>query len=321
VSNIWNRLARPEFGLADRISDAMGTLEWREPGSIADVRNSKELIVACDFAGAHKAAKFEAFAFLLGAVGGSARWMKERAVVRDRLLPDGRRMAYKALNDKIRRKALSPFLAASNAFPGNLFIVMIRRNIQTLFDDPGSRTLFPELIVAEYGWKRKSFHRLLLIASLGALFVSGLSSPEQDILWVTDQDEIAPNPEKHDVAGHVFDHCISRYAPANHGMLTFVTTEVKFDNNRVEDLVAVVDLAAGSLVDAFAEDGLVSSGSIWVPLSSRLSHKARTLLDWFADDSQNLRRFVIVLDHSGRGIEVHASKPIQSDGRQLFLLR
>jgi len=216
----------------------IAAMEWREPDSIADVRDSRELLVACDFGGSHKGAKYEAFAFLVGAITGSAAWMKERQRVRESFLSNGRRMAYKNLNDKRRQQALLPFLDAANIYPGNLFVFLISKQIPELFDNPGDQKLFPELIKAIRTWRPKPFRRLLLTATLGSILVSCLSSPLQDILWLTDQDEIAPNPNQHDHAGHVIHHCISTYAPANSGVLAFLTTEANIHNRMTEDVVA-----------------------------------------------------------------------------------
>jgi hypothetical protein len=82
----WKRLKNPRFGLANRISDAIAALEWREPDSLVDVCQSPELLLACDFAGAHTTARYEAFAFLLGPINQAVPWMSQREEVRERFL-------------------------------------------------------------------------------------------------------------------------------------------------------------------------------------------------------------------------------------------
>jgi hypothetical protein len=318
----WKRLARREFGLADRISDAIAALEWRDGRALTNVRESRELLVACDFGGSHRTASYQSFAFLIGAIGGSARWMEERLLVRRKHLQDGRRMAYKALNDRQRRNALQPFLAAADLYPGNLFVFLVSKGIATLFDDPGSQRLFPELVVAVRNWKTKSFQRLLLIASLGSTLISGLSSPGQDILWITDQDEIAANPQKHDHAGHVIHHCISTYAPANLGQLVFLTTEANIDNRMTDDVVAVADLAAGCMVDAFGSGDHMPPKGLWVSPAEPLSDKCKSVLAWLAQTGAALRRIVVVLDQNTDGsLAVRAFQPILSGDGHAYVLR
>jgi hypothetical protein len=120
---IWQRLNDARFGLANRLSDAIAALEWREPESFLDVRNHGELLVACDFAGSHSGPRYEAFAFLVGTTHQSHSWMGERMRVREEFLDD-REMSYKGLNDAKRQRALAPFLNAADLFPGNLFVFM-----------------------------------------------------------------------------------------------------------------------------------------------------------------------------------------------------
>ena len=196
MATVWRRLGDANFGLANRLSDAFAALEWREPGAFVDVRRSSELLVACDFAGSHCDARYEAFAFLIGAIGHSGAWMEARASVREEFLRDRHEMSYKGLNHGQRQRAPSPILfVAANLFPGNLIVVMVDRAIARLFDDPGAGVLLPELIVAVRDWNAKSFRRLLLVGTLGAVLVSGLMDTSQDVLWVTDEDEIASNPK------------------------------------------------------------------------------------------------------------------------------
>jgi hypothetical protein len=318
----WRRLEDPRFGLANRISDAIAALEWREPGSLVDVRGSQEFLLACDFAGAHSEAQYEAFAFLLGAITQTGPWMQAREEVRDQLLNGRGEMSYKALNDARRQRALAPFLMAANLFPGNLVVVIVSKKLKRLFDNPGDRVLFPELIVAVRNWNMKSFHRLLLVATIGALLTSGLAESSQDLLWVTDQDEIAPNPTKHDHAGHVIHHCLGRYAPDLRGVLTFATTEANVDKFLLRDAVAITDLAAGCLVDAFGASKRGSERALWVSPAASLTRKAQVILDWFAQRDHTLRRLVICLDPSDDGtINLSVFRPVRVNRGQVLLLR
>ena len=318
----WKRLEDPRFGLANRISDAISALEWREPDSLVDVRRSQEFLLACDFAGAHSEAHYEAFAFLLGAIAQTGPWMQAREEVRYRLLNGRGEMSYKGLNDARRQRALAPFLLAANLFPGNLVVVMVSKKLKRVFDNPGDQVLVPELVVAVRNWNAKSFHRLLLVATIGALLTSGLAASSQDILWVTDQDEIAPNPTKHNHAGHVIHHCLERYAPDLRGLLTFATTEANGDHFLMRDAVAITDSAAGCLVDAFGAPKRGSERGLWVSPASSLTRKAQVILDWFAQRDHTLRRLVICLDESDDGtIDVTAFRPVRVNRGQVFMLR
>lgn len=320
MSIVWQRLGNAKFGLANRLSDELARLEWREPDAYFDVRRSTELLVACDFAGSHGAADYESFAFLLGAISDTGLWIEARDRVREQFLVGRGEMSFKGLNDKRRQRALAPFLIAADLFPGNLIVVMISKAITRLFDNPGDQVLFPELIVPVRNWNAKSFRRLLLIGTLGAVLVSGFAAPSQDLLWISDQDEIAPNPQKHDDAGHVLSHCLETYMPTFRGNFGFATTEANFRNFLTADAVAITDLAAGSLVDAFG--ACRSSGSLWSRPSGFLSFKTRVILDWFAQAGHDLRRIVVTLDLEASGsIRVSVFRPVRLGLDQVFLLR
>jgi hypothetical protein len=151
TKRVWRRLAQPRFGLPDRISEAIAARELSEPGLLTDIRTGREVLLVCDFTGQHRGARYEAFAFLATSIAYSGPWMESHVALRNRLLPDGRRMAYKAWGDAVRRRALVPFLEAGSLLEGNLVVFLISRQIRSLFSDPGDRRLFPEF-VAERGW-------------------------------------------------------------------------------------------------------------------------------------------------------------------------
>jgi hypothetical protein len=247
--------------------------------------------------------------------------MAERMRVREEFLDD-REMSYKGLNDAKRQRALAPFLNAADLFPGNLFVFMVDKRILRLFDDPGEGVLFPELVVAVRNWNTKSFRRLLLVSTLGAVLVAGLAHPAQGLLWITDQDEIAPNSTKHDHAGFVVHHCLSTYAPTLRGLLTFATTEANVDTFLTADAVSIADLAAGSLVEVFNACPNAANRQLWRRPTASLSLKARVILDWFAQHGHVLRRVVVALDEAPGGrVVASAFRPLRTARDEVFLLR
>ncbi|MCI0738462.1 MAG: hypothetical protein L0Y72_05415 [Gemmataceae bacterium] len=320
---IWKHLDRPDFGLAHKLSEKIASRELLTPDFLTDVCSSRELLVACDFGGSNKESRYESYAFLVGAISGSGHWDEQRKAVRATYLRDNRRMSYKRLGDALRARCLVPFLNAANTLPGLLVTFLIDRSIPRLVGDEGLLRFFPEFVVAERGWNHNSFHRLCVVASIGALLVSGLSAETQDILWVSDQDEIAPNPKKHNHAGHVIHHHITRYAPKNHGLFVFVTTEADLNARRIEDVVAIPDLVAGALAEVLSQAQLAGRGAgtpLWIPVPDGVPQKARLILKWFGAQSFPLRRLAIVLDADSSG-EVNAEVFSISQAPTSVLLR
>jgi hypothetical protein len=207
-------------------------------------------------------------------------------------------MAYKSLGDKLRAKCLIPFLFAANLLPGVLVTFLVDKSIPRLIGDHALPSFFPELVVAERGWNQGAFHRLCLVASFAALLINGLSAETQDILWVCDQDEIAPNPKKHNHAGHVIHHHIGTYSPRNRGTLVFVTTEADLKYRRIEDVVAIPDLAAGTLAEVMSSVRRIGKRcgmDLWIQLPADIPDKARLILEWFGTQGYPLRRVAVVL--------------------------
>ncbi|MCP4679605.1 MAG: hypothetical protein GY854_29755 [Deltaproteobacteria bacterium] len=299
LPRVWNHHDDPNFGLADLLSQKIDARVARNPTFLSDVRSSRELLLACDFGGEHKGARYRSYSFLVGAISDSAQWAELRQHVRAHMIRDERRMSYKALGDAVRARCLLPFLRAADHLPGVLATFLIDKRITRLVGDHRSPNVFPELVVAEHSWNQNAFHKLCLVASLGSLLIRGLSEPTQDILWVTDQDEIAPNPAKHDHAGHVIHHHIATYAPKNTGTLVFITTEADLNARRLEDVVAIPDLSAGALgeVLSMTKDRIGRGISrIWIPFPGDLPDKGKTIATWFFNPTRRLSKLAIVIE-------------------------
>jgi hypothetical protein len=125
-------------------------------------------------------------------------WFDARATLRRRHLPDGRRMSFKSLNDRLRVAALPEFLSAANLIPGLLLVVLFDKRIGTIFA-PDDETQNAESALGQQlsQWPARTQEKLLRICHIAALMVASLSRELQNILWVTDQDDIAANVERH----------------------------------------------------------------------------------------------------------------------------
>ncbi len=299
----WNSIDWPAFGLANRISDFIRLEEWRSPNLLCSVRRASELVLASDYGGSHQTSLYQTYAFLLIDTQSTETWEIQRQRVRGRLLPDGRRISYKDLKDRKRAQSLVPLLRAANTLRGLLVVFAIHKGVPSLLGEAGNRATFVSLPFEPEGWKAKGYERLCLIGHLGALLVAGLSAPKQNIVWITDQDDLAANSKRHEIAGNVLLFLLSHYAPKNHGTFLFVTTEADGPDRRFEDLVALTDLAAGSIAEimSFTPD---LSDLVLKPLSNQVTDKARAILGWLSGITYPLRRLIIALDPQENDISV-----------------
>src|SRR6185437_758752 len=80
--------------------------------------------------------------FVVADMESSRKWESSRRIVRRDYLADGRRMAFKGLNDRNRRNALTPFLSAADEINGLCLTIAIDKRIRPLhtwkelFDQP-----------------------------------------------------------------------------------------------------------------------------------------------------------------------------------------
>jgi hypothetical protein len=256
--------------------------------------------MASDYSGAHKAARYEIIAFIIADLSFIWLWDEFRNRVRKAHLADGRRLSYKGLSDRWRARAIIPFLRASNTIPGLLAVFAVSKRCLHLLSEP-----LPPPGVGEVqlgNWKAVSFERLSRVGLLGSMILSCMSAPHQNVLWITDQDEIAPNVTKLTEATAVLAHYTSHLCRHPLGYLRFGTTASDDGTLQLEDLAALPDLGAGAVSDVFSrfkDDFGRSVGPILTGLPSDLPHKARMLTGWIAEQWHPLRKLIVVVDDAG----------------------
>jgi hypothetical protein len=304
--HIWKPLRRPELGLSDAISNVISKQEWLDPDLLTSVRLGPTLIVTSDYGGDYRASHYESLSFLVADLAFCWLWDEFREKVRREILGDSRSMSYKKLmSDKRRAKALVPFLRAANTIPGLSVTFLINKEITSLFSEP-----IPENSsisqVGELGkWKEQAFGKLSRIGHLGAMLIACMSAPGQDVLWITDQDEIAPNVGKLTEATRIIGHYLNHYLSHNIGHFRFGTTQSDSGSMEIEDLAALPDLTAGAMSEimprAFENQGIPPE-QMFVPLPKGVSKKAQAILGWIADGLHPLRKAVICVDRAGESV-------------------
>jgi hypothetical protein len=295
---VWKPLNRPEFGLTDAISDVIRQQEWKEPDALTSIRRGPTLILTSDYGGDHKGSQYESLSFLIADFIYCWLWDEFRQKIRKDILGDSRRISFKALNDKRRGKALVPFLRATNTIPGLLITFLIDKKIARLFSESASEDNDRNSIVKLGKWNQRSFSKLSRIGHLGAMLVACMSAPSQNLIWITDEDEIAPNVEKLTEATKLIGHYLNHYCSSNMGHFRFGTTKVDNGSMQLEDLTAIPDLAAGSMAEILGlnKNQGISLGSVHIPLPKGISRKAHAILGWLADGGHLLRKLVVCVD-------------------------
>jgi hypothetical protein len=305
----WRRLARPELGVLNSISEVVAQEEWLKAAPLNSVRRGPTLFLGSDYGGEHKGAHFETLSFILIDLQYIWLWDELRTKLRKTLLPQRRRMAFKSLNDQARRRALVPFLRYANTLPGLLFTFALDQGaIDLLSWRPSSNSDLPFGPLSN--WRLSSLQKLSRVAQLGATLVAGMSAPGQNLIWISDDDNIVPNRQKLIEATRVVGRYIDAILPHMMGHLRFGSAgTVDRGDQQTEDLVALADLAAGAVSEILTEHrkDLRTAASAGLLLrGGLLSDKTRLILAWLAENDHPLRKTLILIEGTHRATEVKA---------------
>lgn len=295
--NNWRSLASKDFGLSTLIAKIM--LESREP--ILDV-NGPCLFAASDYGGAHRQSSYEIYSVLLSDLMYCDAWQRARVGIRTKFLADGRRMSYKGLNDGHRRRALVPFLAAADKIPGMCVSLAVSKSVGTLFQRDSS-PINPALTDC-LAWSKSLFERVLRIVHVVSFWIAGLSRPNQDVLWFSDEDEIAANPETLKLLTKVWANVMNNYTvhPLRH--LRCGTTKCDDGSKSIEDFAAIPDLVAGGLSDLLtAISGKYQIGLV-LPYGRNCKPKAHVIGHWLSQRRGILQKVVLVVDKDASGLTI-----------------
>jgi len=269
---------------------------------------ARSLIAASDYSGQHSTSRFETLAFLLADGAALPRWLESRNAFRRTHLRDLRRMSFKDLNDRHRARALPHFLQLADCLQGILFVVVLDKRAGSFFNRP---THAPGATDLEFDlssrWPAKSAEQLLRVCHFLALLLAGLSRDFQDVLWLTDQDDIAANEHRHRQLVQAFGRIASHYLQHTLGHLRIATTSSDTGKRDLEDLVAISDLAAGAVchtMNAYAAAGISLPKGVTVPPPRGLPAKVAELMNWISDRRSGLKRFVVSIQPGENSAEL-----------------
>jgi len=281
------------------LSDMLCRFEIKDQHALPDLHNGRTLIVVSDYSGQHKTVNFESLSFLIADLDKCNVWEQRRKFWRQRFLPDGRRMAFKSLKDPVKERALEEFLDSANSIVGLSITVLVHKDIRSLFGDgKGISWVNPELAAYSH-WPKHTFEKMLRVVHFVSFFIAGFSRPGQNILWITDEDDIAANESRLRELTKILSNVSSHYISHDMGHLRCGTTKSDDGSRQLEDLASIPDLVAGMLTEAMSEQrkqGLSVGGGIINPPSKGLKQKVGKLMNWFATNREPLKRLVFSIE-------------------------
>lgn len=292
---MWTPLADDRFGLMNNFSDSIAAAVRGDARTVPDLTSAETVLALSDYSGQHKSSRFEAFTFLYADGAAWPEWERRRRAVRERHKAADRRMSFKKLGDALKRRMLPDFLQAADVLPGLCVCVLIDKSIPSMFRREGGLDLNePELAQLSHR-PQPTVEKLLRVVHLTSLFLAGLTRPGQDVLWFTDEDDIAANAGGVVELTRVWGNVLSHYLRHSLRHIRCGTTLCDNGSLEIEDLAAIPDLVAGAVTDAvngYVSDGTFPSGRVLIPAANSTSSKAREIFGWFSEEDWPLRRLV-----------------------------
>ena len=264
------------------------------------LHKSVNLIVTSDYGGKHNSAEYKSLSFLFADFDRLNEWNNQRTFIRNSSLKN-RTMSYKNLNDSIRRKALLPFLRGANSIPGVILTLLIDKKIKSLFL-PNDYIDFESTGYKEYcHWKKEPFEKLLRAIYLVNILLIYFSFEKQNILWVTDEDELVANETRINEAVKIFSDLSNQLLKHKMGNFGLGTTKFDTEPKDFEDLVSVPDLVAGtltSIMSKYKKSGILPYSKLLVPPPKDITMKDREIMSWYADNTKLLKRYTFVISEN-----------------------
>ena len=296
---------------SDQWRDLNSSLPWAKAFNDL-VRNlplptlkGREVIIATDTSGLHRQSRFEVLGIVIFDFDSSTQWEILRQLVRREFLKDSRRMAFNKLDDSVRQRALIPFLRAADQMQGLCLCVAVNKQIDML---GGGRLMFEELKKGnslKASWTFESFERMARTTQFVSMLIAGLCSEGQNVCWISDEDEMFESPQKSEDTLRLLTACQKMNVKWPLGKLRAGTTKLDEGDRFEEDFAAIADLAAGAFGELVMKlkpnsDGCVIDACI-DDLISDVSWKTDALLSWLTDNTQPLKRILLIFDRRADG--------------------
>ncbi len=263
------------------------------------------ITITSDYSGSHKSSNYQIISVLYVDLEFSQGWEFQRRKIREQYLRDGRRLSFKALNDRQRQKALIPFLKSTELIHGLSVTLVINKSIRKLYVSKADIVSACQSFGLQCNWKPQALENAMQVAHLMSILIAGLSHPKQNIYWISDEDELFANLQRIQDLQRIIGKYSGHYVKHELGELGMGTTSLDEGDRFEEDLNAIPDLIAGTVAEVSTRLSKSIGGriptSIAVPYYGDLSTKSDILSSWIWDKSSRLKKIVIIFEDHGQG--------------------
>lgn len=258
------------------------------------------LFVASDYGGEHRASSHLVYAFMVSD-GGGPRWLNAISEIRTSLLPDGKRMAFKRLDDAARRNSLIPFLQAADKLNGHLVVVAINKKIRWLMTQRSEAEKWRDSFGLRATWNDRSLEDMMRKAYIFSVLISLWSRHFTNVCWITDQDQSVANEHRLDDMQRIAARLTMLLIDHPMGEFAMNSTAIDDAQRSFEDLCALPDLAAGMVAEICADLQQSATGDVAQASNFKqlLSRKSEIISNWFWHPHSQLQKTMIRIDRIG----------------------
>jgi len=267
---------------------------------LPDLSSASTLLLGSDYSGEKNTNKYSVYSFLVTSLDSLSKWEPKRLSIRRNFFSDKRRMSFKRLGDNQRRRALEPLLEAANSINGLSFSIAINKKCNSLFSDTVPLDLNNPDFYAYKKWKTDVLRKAFIIIHFFGFLLAGCAREGQNVIWFTDEDDIAANNERIYELTNLFSWISSGYLSFNLGHCRCGTSRCDDGSRQIEDFLAIPDLIAGALAEQFDLRTEKASKVFWIHRGD-FSDKTRRITWWFSDTKNPLKRLVYIIDPTEKG--------------------
>jgi hypothetical protein len=260
------------------------------------LQDNETVAIFSDYGGEAKESGFHTYSFLVCAWNQLDPFHQQMSMLREEygLNNPLKEISFKDFQYGPIQRSLDKYLTILNNFvQGLLATIVVDKKVKTMFgDNPNSAQSYLRRILKEHGfgdWKPRVSEKLFRVIHATAYLVALLSREGQKVLWMTDDDAIAPNLQKSEGMLKLFSSVLSYYSPHNFnsvgGAKPFQDKDPMF-----LDLLRSPDLVAGSIEHYYSRSRQMQELTIY--------EEADRVLRWLAHDGICLKKFNIIIQNA-----------------------
>ena len=267
--------------------------------------SNETISIFSDYGGEHTESKYNSYSILFCGWNHSWGAIEKFNTIREKYKLDKKEIAFKDLKFGPTQRALDEYLNSLNEnVYGFLFTVLIEKDIKSLFIGKGNLHLLKEIENAGLGyWKEKNAEKLMRILHLISYVLPLISSPNQKIFWMTDQDSIVANKKMFENTFKLFEAVLKIYTDNKYSLIGGATPFKETDVYTM-DLLSITDLVAGCVEQYFSTKKNNEEPSI--------KKGAEKVIKWLSTQGIGLKKEVICIYLENDAIKIDGIKFKQS---------